>query len=61
MTRLRTFNRAGWTLWLDRVPAMHGYATRCTLWKARNGGGQDRVLGGVELAIVRRYFERPAE
>jgi hypothetical protein len=40
---------------------MHGYATRCTLWKARNGGGQDRVLGGVELAIVRRYFERPAE
>lgn len=44
--RVHTFNRSGWTLWADRIPAMHGRQSLFTLWKPRIDGGQDQVVVG---------------
>lgn len=46
MSRNHTFNRNRWTLWADRVPAMHGMQSLFTLWTPRSDGGQDQVFVG---------------
>ena len=52
MTRLHTFRRGEFTLWADRVPAMHGRVNSFTLWR-KVGPERKRIVGGVPMSAIR--------
>lgn len=52
--RVRTLRKGDFTLWADRVDAMHGQVTLFTLWK-RDGAKNMRLIGGVTLRQLREF------
>lgn len=50
--RLHTFHRGEFTLWANRVPAMHGRVNSFSLWR-KVGPEHQRLLGGVSMAAIR--------
>jgi hypothetical protein len=55
--RLHTFKRGDYTLWADRVPAMHGRVNSFTLWQ-KVGPEHRRILGGVPMPAIRALLAR---
>lgn len=51
-----TITRDSFTLWADRVPAMHGSVSIFTLWE-KVGPEHKRRLGGVRAWEIRRFFK----
>lgn len=54
--RCHTFQRGDYTLWADRVPAVHGRQNMFTLWR-RDVDGDRRLIGGVSSRGLRRYLK----
>lgn len=55
MTRIHTFRHGAYTLWADRVPAMHGRVNLFTLWR-KEGPEHKRLIGGVTMPELRRFL-----
>jgi hypothetical protein len=52
--RCHTFSRGDFTLYADRVPAMHGRVSIFTVWQ-REGARIRRLTGGVTKAELRAF------
>lgn len=53
-----TFDRGHFTLWADRVPAVHGNVNIFTLWHYVPREGWTRPLGGVSMGEIRAYLSK---
>ena len=47
--KLREFDIGNYSLWIDRVPAMHGTVRIVTLWLRHDDGRWQRLFGGLML------------
>lgn len=51
-----TFYREAYTLWADRVPAIHGNVNLFTLWRT-TAQGEERLIGGVTSSQLRLFLK----
>jgi len=58
--RCHTFQRGAYTLYADRVPAIHGRCNVFTLWR-KEGTRIRRLIGGVSLHELRRYSKETSD